>query len=342
MHQPLEDEIHGVDHVRSRAEVHRQFDALAIVSRRIFGVFLHEERRIGEAEAIDRLLDIAHDEQILAVRNRLHDRLLHFVRILILVDHHGAVFFAERVCDRLVGEDLQCEMLHVVEVDQALVSLGGGIRFGEGERHFDERLDRRSHRAEIFKQSLGRCKEKIGFEFRNARFIFVAECFDLIFCHGIDAFQIQPHERSRIDHFIQSPPIDLKRTLEIVEQLGVVHDTRRNRLRQQRLHDRTLGDGGVELELDLLMRLVIPTRLLDRCVVGNVEVGRERFQPRDRIGMALRGVTEIDHELVQCRIAALTAAELVGKSLKSLPRGIVGSGVMIFKHLLDDLLLEDV
>ena len=108
-------------------------------------MLLEEELRIGKAEAIDALLDIADREEIVLAHDEREDRLLHAVRILILVDHDFLVLFVqgESLCR---GAQLPCrcssiaqhserEMLQVVEIHDAALLLrcleGGGESLDE-------------------------------------------------------------------------------------------------------------------------------------------------------------------------------------------------------------------
>ena len=62
--------------------------AAASASGRKSAYFFQEDRRIGHTEAVDRLLHVSDEEQIPPrAADRLKDRLLHGVRVLIFVDH---------------------------------------------------------------------------------------------------------------------------------------------------------------------------------------------------------------------------------------------------------------
>ena len=211
VHQPLENEIHRVDHLPPRSEIHRQLDPFAIAPRGIFVVLFHEERRIGKAEAINRLLDVADHEQIIVARNRLHNRLLHGVGVLILVNHHGAVLSTELRADIFIVEDFERQMLHIVEVDDATLALGGGVRLGEIDCHVDECLNRRSHRAEVFYQLFGRRKKIFLLQSFDAFFIsVVAQRFYLRLRRRVEPARKGHKNFFAIDGVVKMLPIDLK------------------------------------------------------------------------------------------------------------------------------------
>ena len=83
----------------------RRLRALAL--RRVGGVrvaqiVVEENTRVGEAEPIDALLDVADGEKVFSFTgNGGEDAVLHLVRVLVLVHHDLAV--ALRDCPRKVG-----------------------------------------------------------------------------------------------------------------------------------------------------------------------------------------------------------------------------------------------
>ena len=92
-------------------------------------VFLQKQRRVGQAEAIDALLDIADHETVVLTGNEAGNEFLDAVRILVFVDEDLFILAAQLFgCRRRHGmfrrgiggeEDLQAEMFQVAEIDPA-------------------------------------------------------------------------------------------------------------------------------------------------------------------------------------------------------------------------------
>ena len=148
-HGPREDSVHGVEDDRNAAEIPPQVDATLhgffIAAEGL--VFLQEQRRVGQAEAIDALLDIADHEAVVLTGNEAGNEFLDAVRILVFVDEDLFILAAQLFgCRRRHGmfrrgiggeEDPQAEMFQVAEIDPALFLLRRPIGFGkiQGQRH---------------------------------------------------------------------------------------------------------------------------------------------------------------------------------------------------------------
>ena len=129
-----EHEVRRVQHRVARAEVFAQKELRALALRRVGGVrvaqiVVEENTRVGEAEAVDALLDVADGEEVFSFTgNGGEDAVLHLVRVLIFVHHDLAVALRDR--SRKVGglsvraeEQVNGLMLLVGEVRRVAAAL---------------------------------------------------------------------------------------------------------------------------------------------------------------------------------------------------------------------------
>ena len=121
-HELREDPVHSREHARAAAVVLREVDACILLAQgRILALLLEEELRVGKTEAIDALLDVADGKEVVITRDEGENRLLHAVRVLILVNHDFLILLAQGERLRrgaklslrciLVAEDGEREML---------------------------------------------------------------------------------------------------------------------------------------------------------------------------------------------------------------------------------------
>ena len=125
-HDRAEDIVARLEHCPARAEIAAEDDAARRTRRCLLSigeraVFLEEDRRVRKAEAVDALLDIADHEQIaLVFRERTEDRVLHGVRVLILVHRDLGVLRGQRFRQRgrraAVIQKAHRKMLQIVEI----------------------------------------------------------------------------------------------------------------------------------------------------------------------------------------------------------------------------------
>ena len=129
-----EHEVRRVQHRVARAEVLGKQQLCALALRRVGGVrivqiVVEENTRVGEAEAVDALLDVADGEKVFPFTgNGGEDAVLHLVRVLIFVHHDLAVALRDR--SRKVGglsvraeEQVNGLMLLVGEVRRVAAAL---------------------------------------------------------------------------------------------------------------------------------------------------------------------------------------------------------------------------
>ena len=124
-------------------------------------VFVEKDRRIGETEAVDRLLDIADEKEVAALaRHRAEDEILHFRHVLIFIDHDLGIpprELARKLGRRavLVREQLRRHVLEIGEVHETAPPLFGGVGRAEVERQRQQRLHGRGRRVQVGKRLRG-------------------------------------------------------------------------------------------------------------------------------------------------------------------------------------------
>ena len=96
-HGPQKDVIYRIEDDRDAAEVPPQVDTalhgLFITAEGL--VFIEEQRRVGQAEAVDALLDIADHEAVIVARDETGNEFLDTVRILVLIDEDFFILTAQ-------------------------------------------------------------------------------------------------------------------------------------------------------------------------------------------------------------------------------------------------------
>ena len=118
-------------------------------------VFLEEDRGVGEAEAVDRLLDVADEKEIIAAaRHGAENEVLHLRHVLIFIDHDLGVAPGElpRQLRRravVIREQLRGHVLEIGEVHEAAPPLLGGVGRAEVQRQRQQRLHGRGCRAQV-------------------------------------------------------------------------------------------------------------------------------------------------------------------------------------------------
>ena len=158
-HDGREQVVARIQHRRTRAEVLPEDHAarlavLRLVRVRERTVFGQEDGRVGQAEAVNALLDVAHHEQVGFISGqRAEDRVLHRVRVLILVhrDLGKALGQGFREPGRLapVIQQAHREVLEVIEVRRIARALGGGKRVVKRVHHVAQRGERGRGQAAV-------------------------------------------------------------------------------------------------------------------------------------------------------------------------------------------------
>ena len=138
-----------IEHRRARAEVLPQHHAARCAVRHLIHigkstVFLQENGRVRQTEAINTLFDITNKEQIaLLLRQRAENRVLHSVCVLIFVHRDLSILLTERARKRRglrpVVQQAHRKMLQIVEVRRIARALGIGKRLFKGIHHVDQR-----------------------------------------------------------------------------------------------------------------------------------------------------------------------------------------------------------
>lgn len=103
--------------------------------------FGEENSRLGAAEGIDALLDVADNEDIVAAAYGVDDSLLNGVYVLVLIYENVLIFLSQGFCDiAFLGQDFQGEVLEVGEVETVDISFGEFVKLIEFLNHLSEDL----------------------------------------------------------------------------------------------------------------------------------------------------------------------------------------------------------
>ena len=113
-------------------------DGLVCVAKSLLS--LDESRRLGQAKAVDALLDVADAEKIARATNQRQDRILHLVDVLVFIDQHVCELFLHHPRNRRRGERLgiavaqgaQRQPFQVGKIDAADRALRRGVAPAEG------------------------------------------------------------------------------------------------------------------------------------------------------------------------------------------------------------------
>ena len=152
--------VGGSEHRTAGAEILPQEDAPRRTGRgcakiRKARVFLEEDRGVGEAEAVDRLLDVADEKEVAALaRHGAENEVLHLRHVLIFIDHDLGIAPGElpRQLRRravVIREQLRGHVLEIGEVHKAAPPLLGGVGRAEVQRQRQQRLHGRGRRVQV-------------------------------------------------------------------------------------------------------------------------------------------------------------------------------------------------
>ena len=165
----MEHAVHGGYNLAARAEALAEKDAarLALGGGGVCEalVLFKEDRRVGQAEAVDALLYVAdHEQAASAAGDGAYYVLLHAGDVLVLVDHHLGV--AARQLQRegggipvLVREQLSGQVLRVGEVYQRAAALAARVLRVELQREVQQRGHGRGGGAHVAQQLRAWCGE---------------------------------------------------------------------------------------------------------------------------------------------------------------------------------------
>ena len=143
-------------------------------------LLVHKHLRVGLAEAVDALLDVADEEEVVPLRSgqRKINGVLQGVGVLVLVYQNGGVAVADGAAQRrapVVGcqQQVERQMFKIRVVQQFFFALGGKAGIGKLLRHPHQRGYQRRGAAAVGGIFLTRTQQKIG-----------AQAFDLLFGAG--------------------------------------------------------------------------------------------------------------------------------------------------------------
>ena len=138
----------------------------------------HKNAGVSQPEAVDALLDVADEEQVvpLRVRQREVDRVLQSVRVLIFVDQHSGVTPADCTAKRrahvvFVDEQVEGQVFVIGVIQHLFGAFGRKATVGKVLRHPHQRSDQR------------RSAVAVGVKFRaGAKQRVLPQAFQLAFC----------------------------------------------------------------------------------------------------------------------------------------------------------------
>ena len=159
-HDVGKDVVGPFQHRAAGAEIFPQEDAPRRTGRgcakiRKARVFLEEDRGVGEAEAVDRLLDVADEKEVAALaRHGAENEVLHLRHVLIFIDHDLGIApreLARQLRRRavVVREQLRGHVLEIGEVHKAAPPLFGGVGRAEVQRQRQQCPHGRGRRVQV-------------------------------------------------------------------------------------------------------------------------------------------------------------------------------------------------
>ena len=172
MHQLIEDIIGKIKHLTSAPEIPMQVNPLlpAILSA-VSSVFVHKKLRSCKTEAVNALLDIPHHEQIMSpilfFGDCPKDDLLHQIAVLVFIDHNLIKMLTKLARSRcrlfcvLIYENVECKMLHIAKINNALFSLCRFHRSKIGYRKFHKCLRHGPQAPQLFQQLFRRHRKPL-------------------------------------------------------------------------------------------------------------------------------------------------------------------------------------
>ena len=355
-HELRKDPVHSRKHTRAAAVVLREIDAsIHLAQGRILALLLEEELRVGKAKAIYALLDVADGEEVVITRDERENRLLHAVRVLILVNHDFLILFAQGERLRrgaklslrriLVAEDGEREMLQVVEIDDAALLLR---RLKRGSEILDDIDDGMSHArksAKIVEKLLFRRMKIRVLEFFETLLHAVArlrkEALRLLFFLLVHApGEAHPRMSIRGERLPQSFPIPCCQGVEqVFKDFLVPLQCNMARLiaERRRLLDEPLdsGETGSKLKGNLREYGLRPRRIEKTLLLCEVEALGKRVEPARGKGLTARKGVEAQYHGIERFVAALRTVG-GGKGKEVLLRFVV----LLFKDFFERVLLQ--
>ncbi|MMZ56918.1 hypothetical protein D1872_188280 [compost metagenome] len=192
-HDLLKNKVRTVDHFTAAAKVFGKIDSLT-ASRSITGIrliLMQEKAWFGQTKPVDGLLHISYHKQI-AFRvpvfcYKTNDRLLHLIRILILIDKYFTELRPIFQCRSgwqnpvrpglFITQNLQAVVFQIREIDQSFCLLQGTIAFTKTTDQLNKLVDKRRHLAGKFEIVLRRNCEHFSLQVRYRIFYSVTQFF---------------------------------------------------------------------------------------------------------------------------------------------------------------------
>ena len=200
-HQVGEDMVYRRKDSAAGAEILAQQEPARFPVRESFGrgrpgvVFGEKDPGIGQPEAVDRLLDIAHHEQLFpAVREEAEERVLAVVHVLVFVHQHLGVPLGQLGGQTVGGvlHQVEDKVLLIGEIHRALTPLPLGVQNAEPGGEVQQRFQRGTRGLDPLKQDGGVVCEQGNDLLAEVALAVVPEGGDA-FDDGIDLFFVGAH-----------------------------------------------------------------------------------------------------------------------------------------------------
>ena len=324
--------VHRSDDLAARAEVLPQRDAPRLALGGLGpvaegAVFFVEDLGVGQAEAVDRLLDVPdHKEVIPRARQGAEDRVLHTADVLIFVHHDLGEVRGDLPRQRgglvvLIREQAGGEVLEVGVIHQRGAAFGAGVFRVEIQGQAQQRLHRivgQGHALELrpggggeglFHRGAGPFagvaprRDGVG----ELRLVLGAQSAEGLEGDGQTLARRVPAVRERAGEF----PQRLRRALD-AGTVGLSDRLRAAHIREQAFH---LRGPVVRLQGELVQQLSAPGRLRDVVHRGG-ERGDHALGPLLGTGVALHLAVQIQHQLLQKAVVP-ARADRVGQHEKA-------------------------
>ena len=248
----------------------------------------------------------------------MDNRLLHAVCVLVFVDHDEFKFFAVSGGDFGRGvENLQREMFHVVEVDNASFAFGFGKFFCKDFRHADKLFNRLVKFAQVGKHFVFVGEEIFFAQSKKFILVTVMQRFYLVFDNQsvVDKFSSAEIVKAYRPNFIVKRVPIVKRSFQAVELFKIAANN----------FDFDIiffGEvvslrAGVENFLQRVENVRLekfePSNIFETGVFGQVVRLRQRIKPSFGIRHAQREFVQVKNHFVQSFVAVNASAKFVGK-----------------------------
>ena len=346
-HDRAKDIVARLEHRPARAEIAAENDAARRALRCLLrigerAVFLEEDRRVRKAEAVDALLDVADHEQIaLVFRERAEDRVLHGVRVLILIHRDLGVLRGQRFRQRrrrtAVIQKAHRKMLQIIEIRRVPRPLRRRERIIKGIYRVDEGEQRRGGQAAVELRLCRRLGQPSVVDRLCDSLPFLAQFF-----HPFEEFLvIELARRAKtgkrdIARGLYAPvPVVRHERVEQGLRLRMITLERRKIRALDDIHARDLTDGGLEERhavQSCRLRLLHEHAAVRRVHAARIQPGAYILEKRSRVGVRLNLIIGAEDDLPQAPVVA-SCGQQIAQRKEFFICTLIGSLEHLLEHL---------